>query len=95
MRRTKLEKRLISESRCNPKLVYSYIKSQRNTKEKIRALINNDGESEVNKRGIANLLSEKFHEAFNNDNREEFLTFESRSELDMKSFFSSHTFSRV
>ena len=62
VRRTRFEfeKILISESKSNPKLVYSYIKSERKTKERIRSLINDECEIIVNKRGIANLLSEKF-----------------------------------
>ena len=58
--------------------------------KRIRALINDEGEIIVNKRGIANLLSEKFHEAFNKKNGEELPTFESRCanrcELNMKLF---------
>ena len=77
----------------NPKLIYAYINNQRKTKNRIRALVNDEGELAVNKKGIANLLNEKFQEAFNKDNGEELPTFESRCEtkceLSMSSFSSS------
>ena len=60
----------------NPKLIYAYINNQRKTKNRIRALVNDEGELAVNKKGIANLLNEKFQEAFNKENVEELQTFE-------------------
>ena len=95
--RSEYEKKIIAESKNNPKLIYTYINNQRKTKDKIKAFVNDEGELVVNKKGITNLLNQKFQEAFNKDNGEELPTFESRCEtkceLSMSSFSSSNILS--
>ena len=82
-----------SESKKNPKLIYAYINNQRTTIDKIKALLNENGELTSNKKEIVDLLNLKFHEAFIRDNGDVLPNFQTRCEskcaIDMKSFSSS------
>ena len=65
---------LISRCKSNPKLLYSYVKIQISCREKIRSLIDKNGNHLVERADIANCLNNQFCEVFNTKLLEELPT---------------------
>ena len=73
--RISYETQIILESKKNPKLIYAYINNQRTTIDKIKALLNENGELTSKNKEIVDLLNLKFHEAFTRDNGDDLPNF--------------------
>ena len=63
--RLKYELSIISLSKHNPKLIYSYVKSQRKLPNQIRSLIDPQGNTITDMPKIVNMLNDQFFSAFN------------------------------
>ncbi|XP_065650415.1 uncharacterized protein LOC136078566 [Hydra vulgaris] len=61
------ERNLIIKSKSNPKLIFKYVNSQRNTKQSIKAILNSNGTVTNDQSEIADILNDQFHSAFVNE----------------------------
>ena len=73
------ERDLASRAKHDPKLVYAYINSKRNTKEAIRVLEDESGQRVVERKDICNMLNKQFGSIFIRENDEELPQFTSRT----------------
>lgn len=72
------EENIAKMSKKNPKIIYSYINSQRKCHEKIRSLSNDDGNLVVDRVEITNILNRQFQSAFSSDEGAQYPVFEPR-----------------
>ncbi|RNA33610.1 hypothetical protein BpHYR1_005691, partial [Brachionus plicatilis] len=61
------ERSIVEDCKNNPKRIFSYVNNQKISKDKIRSLINKNGELVNNKEEIANILNNQFQQAFSLD----------------------------
>jgi hypothetical protein len=79
--RCEFERKIASVSKLNPKRLYSYINSQKSSKDQIR-MLKEEERVLVNNIDIANCLNKAFHSVFNNETRRsEMPTFRKRCEI--------------
>ena len=64
------EKKIASNAKKNPKMVYSYVNSKKVVKENIRALIDENGMRTESPSEITRILNKQFESAFEADNGE-------------------------
>ena len=65
--RLQYEYSIIRFSKQNPKLIYSYINHQKNSADKIRSLVNGNGDTITDKTVIATMLNDQFFANFSID----------------------------
>jgi len=73
------ERDLASRAKRDPKLVYAYINSKRNTKEAIRVLEDESGQQVVERNDICNLLNKQFGSVFIREGDGQLPAFKSRT----------------
>jgi len=71
---------LASRAKHDPKLVYAYINSKRNTKEAIKVLEDGSGQRVVERKDICDMLNRQFGSVFIREGDGELPVFESRTD---------------
>ncbi len=62
------EMSLVAEAKKNPKLIFSYINSQKKIKDSIESLVDSSGKISTNRMEISNILNNQFYKVFSSPN---------------------------
>ena len=71
------------QSKKEPKLVHAYVRSKMTVKDSVNALINDEGDLIMNKRGIAKILNDLFDSIFVKESDSIPPSFAKRTELSL------------